>query len=105
MHVVVAVKIITVAYGLLVLFIGFNLLNSGWRIRQETLIGWVMFLVGLFSVFAGIKMILDISSGITGSATIIGIQAILAGLCLILFAFAKKTIGGRVKSKLKSLLE
>jgi len=38
MHVVVAVKIITIAYGLLVLLIGFNLLNSGWRIKQDTFI-------------------------------------------------------------------
>ena len=105
MHVVVAVKIITIAYGLLVLLIGFNLLNSGWRIKQDTFIGWMMVLVGLFSIFAGVKMIFNLDSGIAGSATIIGIQALLAGLCLVLFAFAKKMVVGKARSKLKSLID
>ena len=103
MHVVVAVKIITIAYGLLVLLIGFNLLNSGWRIKQDTFIGWMMVLVGLFSVFAGVKMIFNLDSGIAGSATIIGIQALLAGLCLVLFAFVKKTVVEKIRSRADSL--
>ena len=103
MHLVVAIKIITIIYGVWILLIGFNLLNSGWRIRKDTIIGWVMFLVGLFSIFAGIKMIVNLSTGIAGSATIIAIQAVLAGFCLVLFAFAKKTIEGKVRSRLQSL--
>ena len=104
MHLVVAVKFITIMYGIWVLLIGFNLVNSGWRIRKETIVGWIMFLVGLFSIFAGIKMVFNLSSGIAGSATIIGLQALLAGICLMLFAFAKKMVVGRVRSKLQSLI-
>jgi len=65
----------------------------------------MMVLVGLFSIFAGVKMIFNLDSGIAGSATIIGIQALLAGLCLVLFAFAKKMVVGKVRSKLKSLID
>lgn len=105
MHLLIAVKIITIVYGVWVLLIGFNLLSSGWRIRRDTMIGWIMFFVGLFSIFAGIKMIFNISSGIAVSATIIGIQALLAGLCLVLFAFAKKMFVGKLRSKIQSLVD
>jgi len=103
LHLVVAIKIITVIYGLWVLLIGFNLISSGWSIRNDTIIGWIMVVVGLFSVFAGIEMIVNLSSGIAGSAFIIATQAVLAGLCLVLFAFAKKFVAGKVRSRIQSL--
>ena len=105
MHLVVAVKIITVAYGLLILLIGFNLLNSGWRIKKDTIVGWMMVAVGLFSILAGVKMIVNLNSGIAGSATIIGIQAMLAGICLVLFAFAKKMLVGKIRSTIQPLTD
>ncbi len=99
-----AMKFITVAYGLWVLITGYHLFQSGWSIKKETSIAWVLVLIALFSIVAGTMMLFNINTGATGFATILGIQVILAGIALILLAFVKKWLVSKVKNKVHSIL-
>lgn len=105
LNLLAAMKVITIIYGLWVLVTGFNLLHSGWSIKKDTVLGWVLILVGLFSIIAGVMMVFNINSGATGFATILGIQVILAGIALVILAFAKKIIVEKVKRKIQPFRE
>lgn len=96
-------KVITVIFGIWVLLTGFSLLSSGWSIKKESGIGWILVIVGILSVIAGIMMMMNIGSGAEGVATILGLQVILTGIALILLSFAKKMIGNKIEDKIKSL--
>lgn len=96
-------KVITVIFGIWVLLTGFSLLSSGWSIKKESGIGWILVIVGILSVIAGIMMMMNIGSGAEGVATILGLQVILTGIALILLSFAKKMIGSKIEDKIKSL--
>ncbi|MBK8553510.1 MAG: DUF308 domain-containing protein [Ignavibacteria bacterium] len=90
-----AMKVITIIFGIWVLLTGFSLLSSGWSIKKDSFIGWILVIVGLFSIIVGFMMIFNIGTGADGVAAILGIQVILAGIALILLSFAKKWL--RVK--------
>lgn len=82
-----AMKLITILFGLWVLLTGLNLLISGWSIRSQNGFGWLLVIVGVLSVAAGLMMILNIGSGALGVATILGVQVVnrrctnAAGIC------------------------
>lgn len=96
-----AMKIITVIFGIWVLMTGFSILKFGWSLKKESMFGWILILVGVLSLFAGISMIFNIGSGAEGIAVILGIQVILTGVSLILLSIFKKTMVSRVKNKLE----
>ena len=102
-NLLVTMKAVTIIFGIWVLLAGFGLISTGWAIKKETFIGWILFIIGLFSVVAGFSMIFNLFSGADGVATILGIQVILSGIAMILFSFVKKAIAGKVEDKLKDL--
>lgn len=102
MNVLVTMKAITVIFGIWVIVTGFSLIHSGWSMKKESFIGWILLIAGLLSVAAGFMMIFNIGSGAEGVAVILGIQVIIAGIAMILLSFAKKAITGAVKEKIKS---
>jgi len=85
-------KSITIICGLWVLLSGCHLLNVGWPIKKESYVGWILVTVGLLSIYAAVMMLLSISSGAAGFATILGMQVLLAGFSHILFSFTIKKI-------------
>lgn len=103
MNLLAAMKVITVVFGFWVLMTGFSLFNSGWSIKKESVIGWILLIIGLLSILAGLSMIFNIGSGATGVAVILGIQVILAGLSLILLSFVKKAVAGKIRDSINSL--
>lgn len=98
-----AMKAVTVIFGIWVLLTGFSLTSSGWSVRKENAIGWFLLIVGILSVIAGLMMIFYLGSGAAGVATILGIQILLTGIALILLAFVKKAIAGKLKDKISEL--
>lgn len=98
-----AMKAITIIFGIWVLLTGFSLLSSGWSVKKDSVIGWILVIVGLFSIIIGFMMIFNIGTGAEGVATILGIQVILAGIGLILLSFAKKMVAGKIEDKIDSL--
>ena len=97
MNLFAAMKAITIIFGIWVLFTGFSLLRTGWSIKSDTFIGWILLIVGIFSVIAGLMMIFNLGTGAEGIAVILGVQVILAGVSLILLSFVKKAVVEKIK--------
>jgi uncharacterized membrane protein HdeD (DUF308 family) len=91
-------KVITVIFGCWVLLTGIFLLSEGWKHRQAGITGWIMVLGGILSVFAGIAIIFDVRTGAVWISTLLGIQALIAGIGFILLAFIKKRLVKEIKA-------
>ena len=102
-NLLVAMKAVTIIFGLGVLFTGFSLTSNGWTLKKESSMGWFLLIVGILGIIAGLMMIMNLGSGAAGIATILGITIILTGIALILLSFAKKAIAGKVKDKIGEL--
>ncbi len=85
-------KIITVIFGLWVLLTGIWLTSAGWANRHKGLSGWLMLAAGIVSATAGIVVIFDLTAGAVWISTLLGIQAFLAGLGLIILALIKRQL-------------
>ncbi|MBK9332059.1 MAG: DUF308 domain-containing protein [Ignavibacteria bacterium] len=103
MNILATMKAVTIIFGIWVLFTGFSLLTSGWSLKKDSFIGWLLVVVGIFSIAAGFMMIFNISTGAEGVAVLLGLQIILTGIALIIFSFAKKAIAGKIEDKINSL--
>ena len=99
----VAMKAVTIIFGLWVLLTGFNLSANGWSLKKESGMGWFLLIVGILGIVAGLMMIMNMGSGAAGIATILGLTVILTGIALILLSFAKKAIAGKVREKIGDL--
>lgn len=97
MNLFAAMKVVTVIFGIWVVLTGINLLSSGWSIRKNNFMGWLLVIVGILSVIAGFMMIFNMGLGAEGVATILGLQVLLTGIGLILLSFVRKMISGKVK--------
>jgi len=103
MNMLAAMKAVTFIFGIWVLITGFNLTSSGWSMKNENGLGWLLFIIGFLSIFAGFMMIFNISAGAVGVATILGIQVLLTGIAMILLSFVKKALSNKVKGKIEEL--
>jgi len=96
-------KTLTVIFGLWVLVSGFLLFTKGWRLKDDSIIGWIMVVIGGLSVAAAVMMIFNVGTGAVGISTLLGLQVLLTGIALVLLSFAKKIIVNKVKNKIGSL--
>jgi uncharacterized membrane protein HdeD (DUF308 family) len=96
-------KILTVIFGLWMLLTGVLLAQSGWSLKRENSFGWAMVIAGVLSAVAAVMMIFNVGTGAVGISTLFGLQVLLTGIVLVLLAFAKKVVAGRVKDKIESL--
>ncbi|HMS64873.1 MAG TPA: DUF308 domain-containing protein [Ignavibacteria bacterium] len=103
MNLLAAMKAITIIFGIWVIALGFSLISSGWEIKKAGFMGWIILIIGILSLFAGLSMIFNIGSGAGGVSTILGISVLLSGIALIIMSFAKKAIVGKIKDKVNSL--
>jgi uncharacterized membrane protein HdeD (DUF308 family) len=95
-------KSLTVIFGLWVLITGIHLMQSGWSFKNKNSLGWVMFVAGVLSAVAAVMMIFNIGTGAVGISTLLGLQALLAGIALIILSFVKKAVIGKVKNKIET---
>lgn len=103
MNLLAAMKAITIIFGIWVFITGFSLFKSGWSYKNDSFIGWVIVIIGILSVIAGVMMIFNLGTGAAGVSVILGIQVMLAGVALILYSFVKKAVIGKLKDKIKSV--
>lgn len=91
-------KTITVLFGLWILFTGIWLLAAGWDHLRSSMTGWIMLLGGILSILAGIAIIFDIGTGAVWISTLLGLQAVIAGIGFIMLAFIKRKVVNKIKS-------
>jgi uncharacterized membrane protein HdeD (DUF308 family) len=103
MNLVVTMKTITMVFAFWMLITGFKLIQSGWLLKTKNSFGWLMILVGLFSVIASVMMFFNLGTGAIGVSTLLGLQVLFTGIALVLLSFAKKAVIGIVKEKIESL--
>jgi len=103
LHLLVTMKTLTVIFGLWMLVTGLLLVQSGWSLRSKNSFAWIMVMAGVLSAVAAVMMVFNIGTGAVGISTLLGLQILLTGLALVLLAFAKKVVAGRVKDKIESL--
>src|SRR5437667_256392 len=82
---------------------GVLLAQSGWSLKRENSFGWAMVVAGVLSAVAAVMMIFNVGTAAVGISTLFGLQVLLTGIVLVLLAFAKKVVTGRVKDKIESL--
>ena len=93
-------KALTVIFGCWVLLTGVWLLSAWWTHRRSGLPGWIMLLGGILSVFAGVVIIFDLVAGAVWISTLLGIQAVLTGVGLIMLAFIKRSLVRDIRNSL-----
>lgn len=101
-HLLAAMKAITIIFGIWVLIMGFNILISGWSLKNNHFFGWIMLILGIFTSIAGVMMIFDFGSGAEGVSNILGFSVLMAGIGLIILSVSKKMIVGNVQDKIDS---
>ena len=100
MNLLAAMKVITVIFGIWVLLTGFSLVKFGWTLKKDSFLGWIIFIIGILSLAAGLSMIFNIGSGAEGVAVILGIQVMLSGTSLIMISIIRKAVVSNIKENL-----
>jgi uncharacterized membrane protein HdeD (DUF308 family) len=95
-------KSITVIFGIWILLTGFSLTSSGWAHRANGSLGWIIFILGILTIIAGIAIIFNIRTGAIWISTILGFQALFAGIGFIVLALIKRKVINRVKDIVSS---
>ncbi len=102
-NMLVTMKTITLLFGIWMLATGAMLAQWGWDAKKQTNLGWVMLITGVLSVVAGIMMMFNMGMAAVGISTLLGLQALLAGIGFIILAFVKRNVGNNVKGKIAEL--
>jgi len=93
-------KAITVIFGLWILVTGIVLLLEGIEHRKAGALGWIMLTGGILSIIAGVMIIFDMATGAVWISTLLGIQALIAGIGFLLLAFVKRGVVKKLRSSL-----
>jgi uncharacterized membrane protein HdeD (DUF308 family) len=102
MNLIATMKTMTVIFGLWMLVTGFHLIQSGWSLRKDNSLGWLMVVAGLLSAIVALMIIFNIGTGAVGISTLLGLQVLLTGIALVILSFVKKAAVGVVKDKLEA---
>jgi uncharacterized membrane protein HdeD (DUF308 family) len=102
MNLIATMKTLTVIFGLWMLVTGFHLIQSGWSLKKDNSLGWLMVIAGILSMIVAVMIIFNIGTGAVGISTLLGLQVLLTGIALVILSFAKKAAVGVVKDKLES---
>jgi uncharacterized membrane protein HdeD (DUF308 family) len=94
-------KTVTVIFGLWMLATGFLLTKLGWDVKNRHSFGWILVVTGVLSIIAGVMMLFDMGTAAVGISTLLGLQAIVAGIGFIILSLAKKNMVGRVEDKVE----
>jgi uncharacterized membrane protein HdeD (DUF308 family) len=99
-NMLVTMKMITLLFGIWMLATGAMLAQWGWDARKQTNLGWVMLITGILSAVAGIMMLFNMGMAAVGISTLLGLQALFAGLGFIVFSLVKRSVGNKVKGRI-----
>jgi uncharacterized membrane protein HdeD (DUF308 family) len=84
------------------LITGIWLSKSGWSLKDKSSLGWVLVIVGVFSIIAGIMMIFNVGVGATGISILLGLQVLLAGIAFVIFSFVKKNLAEKITERVSN---
>lgn len=96
--IIITMKVITVMFGLWILFTGIWLLAAWREHRKGGSLGWILLIGGILSILAGLAIMFNMYTGAVWISTLLGIQAFIAGIALIILAFVKRKVVNKVKS-------
>ena len=103
MHVLVTMAAVSMIFGLWMILTGLHLVQIGWAERKNHSFGWLILIAGVLAALTGFPMLFNISTGAVGVSTLLGVLILLTGISLVLFAFVKKNVAGRIKDKVEDL--
>ncbi len=102
-NLVVTMKMVTVLFGLWMLATGALIGRYGWDLKGDHSFGWILLVIGILSVIAGLMMVFNMGAAAIGISTLLGLQTIMTGLGFILLAIIKRVVVSKVKDKVASL--
>jgi len=82
-------KIITILFGLWMLFLGLHFIEDGLVFKKHQPFRWITVIAGVMCILAALLLIFNIGTGI-GVSLFIGVQILLAGIALVIFSFVRK---------------
>ena len=88
----IAMNLLKNLLGIWMIVTGAWLAMIGWSNRHYGSRGWLVLVAGLFSMFAGIVVIINITSGAVAVTAIIATQLVFAGIALIALALIKRKL-------------
>ena len=95
-------KTLTVVFGIWMLLTGIHLIQSGWSLKKDNTLEWVMVIAGLLSAAVALMIIFNMGVGAVGISTLLGLQVLLTGIALVLLSFAKRSVMDIAKDRLES---
>lgn len=101
-NVIATMVTISVLFGLWMLVTGIWLSKTGWSLKDKSSLGWVLVIVGVFSIIAGVMMIFNVGVGATGISILLGLQVLLAGIAFVIFSFIKKNLMEKISERVSN---
>jgi uncharacterized membrane protein HdeD (DUF308 family) len=95
-------KTLTTVFGLWMLVTGVHLVKSGWSLKKENAMGWIMVIAGILSAAASLMIFLNMDAGAIGISTLLGLQVLITGITLIMISFTKRAVMGIENDKLEA---
>jgi len=99
MHLFATTRMITILFGLWMVFLGLHFIESGLIFKKHQPFRWTTVIAGLICIFAAVVLIFNLGTG-AGASLFIGVQMLLGGVALIIISFARKEMAnnlGRVR--------
>lgn len=94
-----AMNLLTNLLALWMIITGGWLMQQGWTNKSNGAIGWIVLIIGLLSVIAGLMVMFNIAAGAIAVSTLIGIQFLIAGIALVILSFVKKKVVSVIEGK------
>jgi len=99
MHLFATTRMITILFGLWMVFLGLHFIESGLIFKKHQPFRWTTVIAGIICIFAAVVLIFNLGTG-AGATLFIGVQMLLGGIALIIISFARKEMAnnlGRVR--------
>jgi uncharacterized membrane protein HdeD (DUF308 family) len=93
-----ASKIVTILFGLWMVFLGLHFIESGLVFMKHKPFRWVTVFTGVLCIVAAGVLMFGWGTGM-GVNMFIGVQLLFAGIALIIFAFVKKEAATRIAER------
>jgi len=95
MHLFATTRMITILFGLWMVFLGLHFIESGLIFKKHQPFRWTTVIAGLICIFAAVVLIFNLGTG-AGASLFIGVQMLLGGVALIIISFARKEMANNL---------
>ena len=95
MHLFATTRMITILFGLWMVFLGLHFIESGLIFKKHQPFRWTTVIAGLICIFAAVVLIFNLGTG-AGASLFIGVQMLLGGIALIIISFARKEMANNL---------